>query len=184
MDGMDATSRMEPPEDRDAAEGGDPRRSEVERAIDLAYRAVARRERTVAELRACLERKRAEPEAIDAAVRELTGSGFLDDARYAQRFADDKRELEQWGSDRIARDLARRGVSADLVDAAVAGRSRDSELGTAVLLLERRLGAPPVDDGARRRAWGMLVRRGYSPEIAYEAIRQHERVAAGRPRAA
>jgi SOS response regulatory protein OraA/RecX len=33
-----------------------PSRSELERALDLAYRAVGRRERTVAELRTCLER--------------------------------------------------------------------------------------------------------------------------------
>ena len=77
-----------------------------------AYRAVGRRERTVAELRTFLERKRVEPEAIDDAVAELTEAGLLDDARYAQRFAEDKRELERWGSERIARELQRRGVAA------------------------------------------------------------------------
>ena len=70
----------------------------MERAIDLAYRAVARRERTVAELRTCLERKRVEPPAIDAGGRGADRAGYLDDARYARRFAEDKRELEQWGA--------------------------------------------------------------------------------------
>ena len=51
-------------------------RTESERAIDLAYRALARRERTVAELRTCLERKRVRPEAIDDAVAELAGRGL------------------------------------------------------------------------------------------------------------
>ena len=46
----------------------------------------------------CLERKRVEPEAIDFAVAELEAGGYLDDARYAQRFAEDKRTLERWGS--------------------------------------------------------------------------------------
>jgi regulatory protein len=151
----------------------DPER-ELERAIELGYRAVGYRERTVAELRTFLERKRVEPEAIDEAVAELTTAGFLDDARYARRFAEDKRELDRWGAERIARDLRRRGVAPDLIEAALVERSREAELRTALLLLEQRI-PPPRDDRERDRAWRMLIRRGYHPEIAYEAIRRHER---------
>ena len=160
------------------------RRTESERAIDLAYRAVARRDLTVAELRARLEGKHVPPEAIDDAVTELEDTGFLDDARYAAQFAEDKRELEQWGTERIARDLNRRGIASDLIEAAVSSHSRDSELRTALLLLERRHPAAPRDDRERDRAWQMLVRRGYAPEIAYDAIRAHERSARERRRAA
>jgi regulatory protein len=160
------------------------RRTESERAIDLAYKAVARRELTVAELRTRLERKRVSPEAIDDAVEELEATGFLDDARYARQFTDDKRELESWGSERIARDLHRRGIPPDLIEAAVSTRSRDSELRTAVLLLEQRHPAAPQDDRERDRAWQMLVRRGYSHDIAYDAIRAYERAARERRRAA
>jgi regulatory protein len=159
-------------------------RTESERAIDLAYKAVARRELTVDELRKRLERKRVPPEAIDDAVEELEATGFLDDARYARQFADDKRELESWGSERIARDLHRRGIAPDLIDAAVSIRSRDSELRTAVLLLEQRHPTAPEDDRERDRAWQMLVRRGYAPDIAYDAIRAYERAARERRRAA
>jgi regulatory protein len=157
-----------------------PRRSEAERAIDLAYKAVARRERTVAELRTVLERRRVEPDAIDAAVEELTASGFLDDARYAVRFAEDKRELAQWGSERISRELTRRGVAADLIAAALRNRTQQAELSTALTVLEQRFRTPPTDDRERDRAWRLLVRRGYAPELAYEAVRELER----RPRAA
>src|ERR687894_2580988 len=146
---------------------------ETERAIQLAYRAVGYRDRTVAELRTFLERKRVEPDAITDAVEELTAAGFLDDARFARRFADDKRELERWGSERIARDLHRRGIAPDLIERVIADRSREAELGTALLLLEQRLPAPR-DDRERDRAWRLLVRRGYDAEVAYEAVRRHE----------
>jgi regulatory protein len=162
----------EPDEDRS---GRPPERSETERAIDLAYKAVARRERTVAELRTCLERRRVEPVAIDAAVEELSAAGFLDDARYAVRFAEDKRELEQWGSERIARELGRRGVAAELIEAALCGRSQEAELETALMLLEQRFPTLLGDDRERNRAWQLLVRRGYPPELAYEAVRTLER---------
>jgi len=165
--------------------GGNAERAvrETERAIQLAYRAVGYRERTVAELRTFLERKRVEPVAIDEAVEELVGAGFLDDARYARRFADDKRELERWGSERIARDLRRRGIAQELIERVVGDHSREAELGTALLLLEHRM-PPPADDRTRDRAWRLLIRRGYDAEIAYEAVRRHEQGGGDERRAA
>jgi regulatory protein len=144
---------------------------ERQRALDLAYRALGRRERTVVELRAYLEGKRVEPDAIDEVVAELEEIGFLDDASFAQRFAEDKRTLEQWGSERIERDLQRRGVSRELVAAVVGSQDRDDELEAAVALLSRRLPEPPADERGRDRAWRMLVRKGYEPDLAYDAVR-------------
>ena len=161
----------------------DPER-ERERAIQLGYRAVGSRDRTVAELRTFLERKRVEPDAIADAVEELTAAGFLDDARFARRFAEDKRELERWGTERIARDLHRRGIAPDLIERVVADRTREAELGTALLLLEQRLPAAPRDDRERDRAWRLLVRRGYDAEVAYEAVRRHEGPGSDKRRAA
>ena len=160
------------------------RRTESERAIDLAYKAVARRDLTVAELRDRLMRKHVPPEAIDDAVAELEETGFLDDARYARQFAEDKRELDRWGSDRIATDLRRRGIAPQLIDAAVSSHDRDSELRTALLLLRQRYSHAPRDDRERDRAWQMLVRRGYTPEIGYDAIKAWERAERERRRAA
>jgi regulatory protein len=160
------------------------RRTDSERAIDLAYKAVARRDLTAAELRARLERKHVPPEAIDDAVAELEDTGFLDDARYARQFAEDKRELDRWGSDRIAQDLRRRGIATQLIDAAVSTHDRDSELRTALLLLRQRYPHAPRDDRERDRAWQMLVRRGYSPDLSYDAIRTWERTERERRRAA
>jgi len=132
----------------------------------------------VAELRTCLERKRVEPEAIDHAVGELKAAGYLDDARFAERFAEDKRTLERWGSDRIERDLRRRGVPPDLAGAAVSGQERDQELQAAIDLLAERMPVVPVSARERDRAWRLLVRKGYEPELAYEAVRAHGRQAA------
>jgi regulatory protein len=148
---------------------------EEQRAVDLAYRALGRRERTVVELRAYLEGKRVEPDAIEHAVAELEAAGFLDDARYAARFAEDKRTLERWGSERIELDLRRRGIADDLIEAAVAAQPRADELSAALELLAERMPQPPPDDRERDRAWRLLVRKGYEPELAYDAVRAHAR---------
>lgn len=146
---------------------------EAQRALDLAYKALDRRERSVFELRAYLEGKRVEPEAIDAAVAELERARLLDDAGFARRFAEDKRTLERWGAERIERELARRGIAHDLVEAAVGSQDRDGELRSALELLAEKVREPPADDRARDRAWRMLVRKGYAPELAYDAVRAH-----------
>jgi regulatory protein len=122
-----------------------------------------------------LERKRVGPAAIDAALAELEAAGLLDDARYARLFADDKRTLERWGSERIARELRRRGVSPTLVEEVVR-RERAAELDAALDLLGCRL--PARNERERARAWRLLVRRGYEPELAAEAVRAHGREAA------
>jgi regulatory protein len=130
------------------------------------------RDRSVAELRGYLEGKRVDPEAIDAIVAELEETGVLDDARYAERFTEDRRELSGWGPERIGQELTRRGVAAVLVEAALAARTRHDELAAACDLLTQRFGTLD-DDRARNRAWQLLVRRGYDSELAYDAVRAH-----------
>jgi len=147
--------------------------TEAQRALDLAYKALNRRDRTVFELRAHLEGKLVEPDAIEAVVAELQQEGLLDDARFAQRFSEDKRMLERWGAERIERELSRRGVAADLIETAIAARDRDGELEAALALLADKVREPPADDRGRDRAWRMLVRKGYPPELAYDAVRAH-----------
>jgi regulatory protein len=148
---------------------------DLKRALAHAHRAIGRREQTVAEIRALLERRGVEEPTAEAAVGELLASGLLDDARFARRFAGDKRELDQWGGRRIAGELGRRGVGAAEIAAVVDEAGRDDELETALVLLGRRMPQPPQDDRERDRAWRLLVRRGYEPELAYEAVREHER---------
>ena len=151
---------------------------EEQRAMQIAHTALAARDRTVSELRSVLERKRVEPDAIDHAVDELKSVGLLDDARFARRFSEDKRVLERWGCERVERELRRRGVPPELVEAASSGRERHQELIAALELLTERMPGPLAGDRERERAWRLLVRKGYEAELAYEAVRAHARQAA------
>jgi regulatory protein len=149
----------------------------LQHALEVAYRYHARRDRTVAEVRGQLEHKRVEPDTIDAVVAELSELGYLDDARYAQRFAEDRRTLDSWGPDRIERKLRSLGLGADVIAPALAARDAADELDAAVAVLKRRYVAPSDDPRARERALGMLVRKGYDLELAYDAVRAFERSA-------
>lgn len=145
----------------------------LQHALDLAFRSLGRRDRTVLEMRRFLEGKRVEPSAIDEALAQLEQDGYLDDARFARQFAEDKRLLEEWGADRIERRLLALGVPAPLVRDAIALRDRGGELDAARALLRRRFPALGADPRERRRAYGVLVRKGYDQELAWEAIRAH-----------
>jgi regulatory protein len=158
----------------------------LQRALDLGYAYLNRREHTVAEVRAQLERKGVSPELIDLAVRTFAEQGFLDDERFAQLFVSDKRELEQWGSDRIRRGLLARGIDRELAERAVApgGGHADpfadeepTELERALELLRRRFPDPPRERRERDRALGVLVRKGYESELALDALTAYVREA-------
>jgi regulatory protein len=134
------------------------------------------RDRSVAELRNYLEGKRVEPELIDEVVSELERTHVLDDAHYAERFAEDRRTLSGWGPERIEQDLTRRGIAPELIEPALARRSREDELAAAQSVLCERFAALN-DDRMRNRAWQLLIRRGFDAELAYDAVRAHRRAA-------
>jgi regulatory protein len=155
------TIRLEDPEAR------------LQHARDLAWRALNRRERTVAELARLLAAKRVEPSAIETVVAELREQGYLDDASYAQRFADDRRRLDGWGAERIERKLLALGVDRELVAAVVGEQEPAEELEAALAILARRFPEPPATPRDRDRALGVLLRKGYELELAHDAIRRH-----------
>ena len=145
----------------------------LDHARGLAWRALNRRDRTVAEVRALLERERVDPVSVAAVLDEMIDGAWLDDARYAERFADDRRRLDGWGPERIAQRLRGLGVAAEHVEAAVGARDAGDEMDAAVELLRRRFPQPPANAREYQRALGVLVRKGYGLELARDALRRH-----------
>ena len=93
-------------------------------ALALAFAYLNRRERTAAEVRARLTRAGCGEVEIEDTIGELVTLGQLDDARFAQLFAQDRRELDGWGHERIARRLRELGVERELIDEALADEAR------------------------------------------------------------
>jgi regulatory protein len=150
----------------------------AERAIELAFGHLGKRDRTETELRRHLAAQDVgEPEA-DAAIAEVVRMGYLDDARYARTFAEDRRNLDGWGTERIERRLLALGVDREHIAAALGERDGADELEAAVELLRRRFrDGVLAGERQRERALGMLVRKGYELELAYAAVRTFERAA-------
>jgi regulatory protein len=121
-------------------------------------------------MRSHLERRGCDATTIDEAIVVLEAQGYLNDARYARLFVEDKRGLEQWGTQRIAQTLRRRGIDRELVEQSLAETEGGSEIDRALALLRRRFPAAPREHRERERALGVLVRKGYEVEVALDAI--------------
>lgn len=146
----------------------------AERVMADAYRLLGHRARSRAELRARLIEKGHEETVVAAALDRLAGDGLLDDAEFARRYVADKRGLSGWGSGRIRRGLAELGVAPEVIDAELeeSREGRGEELERALAVLRRR-GAPvPPLDAARRKGYQALVRRGFTGDVAYAAVRR------------
>jgi len=141
-----------------------------QQAFDVAWRQLGHRDRTEAELVQAFLKARVEPALAEQVLGELREGGYVDDARFAQRFAEDRRRLDRWGAERIERRLRELGVARELIAAALGADAHD-ELAAAVELLERRFPEPASTPRERDRQLGMLVRKGYDLELAYDALR-------------
>lgn len=150
----------------------------LERALAVAYRYLNSRERTRVEMRAHLLGKGIDAHDAERSIQALAEQGHLDDVRFARLFVQDKRELAEWGADRIRQVLRTRGVDPDVVEDALTEhekRSDGGEIDRALAVLSRRFPAPVGDRRERERALGMLLRKGYDPDLALEAIAAHMR---------
>jgi regulatory protein len=158
------------------------REQALQKALDLAYAFINRRERTVAEVRSQLERRGVSEADADAAVETLIEQRLVDDERFAQLFVSDKRELERWGVERIRRGLSARGIDRALAEQTLAASAETAdedgcggELERALELLRRRFPDPPRERRDRERAFGMLARKGYEHELVVDALNAYAR---------
>lgn len=146
----------------------------ADEAFELAVKALSRRERSRAELEAWLRERGVEEEEVESTIVRLEELGEVDDAGFARRYAEDKRELAGWGSERIRAALLERRVAPEHIEAAVGTDDHSMEVERASALLITR-SERLESERDRARALGYLTRRGYSYEVAHEAIRVHER---------
>jgi regulatory protein len=140
-------------------------------AFDVAWRSLGHRDRTEAEIVRAFLKARVEPELAEEVLGELREGGYVDDARFARRFAEDRRRLDDWGNERIERRLSALGVAREHVEAAL-GEGGHDELEAAAALLARRFRTPPSTPRERDRALGVLLRKGYDLELAHDALRR------------
>ncbi len=148
---------------------------EVEKAFACAIRALARRDHSVAELERKL-RDKGYPAGVSAeVVAGLKKSGYLDDRRFAERWAESAVRNGRGYGPRLRLELTRRGVSREIVADVVSAisASYDEEETLAALVARKFAGFDPqtASDRDKRRVVAYLQRRGYSIAAIFRFFR-------------
>lgn len=151
------------------------------RAREAAYRLLARRARSVVELRRALARRQFSAAVVDGVLAELGDRGYLDDAAFAAAFVRDRLRLRPTGRSRLVQELRGRGIDADIAAEVVgavlahAGATDEQLALRAAEAWSRRHPVRPREKdgvGRRRRLYAHLVRRGFDADAIREAVRR------------
>jgi len=144
---------------------------------DRALRLLAARSRSAAEIRRRLRRDGdgAAADGIERVMAALVSRGFLDDAAHARAVTRSRVRGRGTSARRIEQELRRQGVAADVATEAVGEVFADEAIdeATVALTVARKRAALLADLPApvqRRRLYGFLARRGYSPDIVRAAV--------------
>ena len=140
-------------------------RSARERAVDLLSAA----EQTSGTLRQKLLRWYGE-EAEEAAVLRMEELGLINDLDYGRRNAADAVNLRGWPRRRIAMELQKKGVPAEVIEEALADITEETEIETACRLLEGPYRGRLRARRERDKVKAALQRRGFSFEVIRQAV--------------
>ena len=153
----------------------EPRRLNAAELQHYAIQALARRAKSIAELRRLLERRATDAADIPAVLDKLKEYGFLDDERFAQAYASWRLENNRLGPRRVERDLRAHLVPPKLVKQAVAAVYEEVDEGAMVRgHIARRLRhrGVPKDRAALASLYRHLVGAGFSPAHIIPELRR------------
>lgn len=154
------------------------RKSYDESALyEYAVGALARRARSVAELKRLLRQRLPAGEAseamVEAVIARLKDQKYLNDSAYAAAYSSYRKENQRFGRLRVVSDLKARGVHGDVISKAVATAyaGADEEALARQYLRRKRL-KKPADAKDAARIFRTLMRAGYTSRTIFRILKQ------------
>ena len=142
------------------------------KALEYAFLLLKYRLRSENEIRLRMKNKKFSQEVIDKTVLFLKEKRFIDDNIFAKAWVDSriKRPL---GLRRIEQELKLKGVDKEVIQAQVARVKKDyAEEDIVKGIVQSRLKRLKAKDAQeiKRKMYAYLIRRGFSPEVVYDAV--------------
>ncbi len=160
---------------------GRPRKLFTEAELyDYAVGALARRMRSVAELKRLL-RNRVEADTeigktlVELIVVRLKDQGYLNDAKYAAAFSSYRRDNEKFGRRRVVNDLRAKGVHGDVIDKAVSSvydEVKEESLARDYLRRKRLSKPKKGDQKQSARIFRQLMRAGFGARTIFAILKK------------
>ena len=136
----------------------------IQKALGRALNLISYRQRTESELRNRLSDRFASS-VVEAAIARLKDGGLIDDAKFAEEWADTRARLSPRSSRMIVRELVNKGVDPSLAEESVEDLDDDVTAWDAATRFASRLSDADYDI-FHRRLWGHLQRRGYGAGVS------------------
>ena len=149
----------------------------LKKAMNSAYRQLARGPRSRIEVERRLREKRYPDPIVRRVIKTLEEYRYLDDRAFARQWARDRIARRHWGPSRLRGELQRKGIAQEWIEESLQEllSERDEET-LAMELMTRRLkgrGAlRHLNPRDRRRWFSYLLRRGYSVEVIQTVFRK------------
>ena len=147
---------------------------EYERAREICLRQLSYSARTRAQLATAMRRRGIEDEIAADTLSRFETVGLVDDEAFAAAWVDSRHRGRGVGPRKLAHELRSRGVDQKLTAESLGTITPEEERATARALIEVRLARTHGQPAQRRarRLTGILARKGYSPQVAYDVVRE------------
>ncbi|HEY3309286.1 MAG TPA: regulatory protein RecX [Desulfuromonadaceae bacterium] len=145
-----------------------------ERGYVYALRLLAARDYSSARISEKLLAREYSQADAEAIVARLQSEGWINDRRFAERFAESALAAGRFFGPRLKLEMSRRGISTPLVNEILAHRQND-EGDAARLVLTRRFpdfNFEQASDKERRKVIGFLQRRGFRFSIIMQVMKK------------
>ena len=149
--------------------------SNFHKANDSAFRILSGRQHSVHELRTKLTQKKLDEETIDKVVDTLITACFLDDAKFANAYIDE-RVRKRVGINRIRAELFKKGVSREIINSALEHLDSQFVFKQAEELARKKLDSLKKRESDIRKIksklFSFLTSRGYESDVVVKLINE------------
>ena len=142
--------------------------SEKNTALDKALTHLSTTRKTKKQIREFLQKKEFLPAVIDYVIEKLRDYGFLNDGEYAEAYVE--QAAKRKGGRLIRMELRSKGVTDAEIDGALGGLDEQTELQTAIALLQKYMRGKTADVQTLQKAYRHLMGKGFSYDVAKEAL--------------
>ncbi len=142
--------------------------SEKETALNKALNHLSATRKTEKQIRDFLTKKGYLPVVCDYVAEKLRGYDFINDGEYAQAYTESAAKRK--GGRLIRMELKSKGLSEAAIDGALSALDGETERQAATELAQKYMRGKPWDRASLQKAYRYLMGKGYSYEVAKDAL--------------
>jgi regulatory protein len=143
-------------------------------AREVLVRKLTARAHSRADLAQTLAQKHVPAEVAAAVLDKFEKAGLINDAEFARSWVQSRQRSKGLAYNVLAVELRRKGIDEEIAREALSGLDPDVERQAAHQLVQKKLQSMRgLDQQVRiRRLTGLLARKGYAPQVAFDVVRQ------------